>query len=68
MKEYRALKVAHGNAVAKQLKEAKKQAELQKADGDPTTYWMVHPDFPDKEDCILAFCALHLLKALCLAM
>lgn len=50
MKEYRALKTAHGSAVAKQLRDAKKQAESQKADGDDTIYWMAHPDFPDKED------------------
>ena len=50
MKEYRALKAAHGSAVAKQLRDAKKQAESQKADGDDTIYWMAHPDFPDKED------------------
>ena len=36
-------------------KDAKKQAELQKVEGDTTTFWMVHPDFPDKEDCIQAF-------------
>lgn len=52
MVEFKNLKTTHGQAVAKQLRDSKKQMETDKEEGDTTIYWMSHPDFPGKEDRI----------------
>ena len=50
MKEFKKLKEQYGAAAAKELRETRKTQEESKG-ADGTVYWMVHPDFPENEDC-----------------
>ena len=53
MVEYRTLKTMFNPAIAKQLRDEKKDLQLKKNNNeDPTTYWMQHPDLPGKEELV----------------
>lgn len=44
MMEYKALKAKYGTALAKQIRDEKKDFEEKKEPGDECVYWMRHPD------------------------
>ena len=50
MKSFKSLRELHGLAVAKGLRDAKKEQQQSKLPTDMNTYWMENPDLPGKED------------------
>ena len=51
MKTYKALKDLYGAAIAKGLRDAKRELQKEKSPEDSSCYWMENPDLPGKEDC-----------------
>eukprot|EP00435_Cladocopium_sp_Y103_P019719 s3370_g4.t1 len=49
MVEYKMLKQTYGQAIAKQLRDSKKELQASNP-SDGITYWMEHPDLPGRED------------------
>ena len=48
--DYKTLKQRYGNALARQIRDEKKQAEENKTETDTTVYWMKHPDVGDHSE------------------
>ena len=51
MKSYKALKELYGPAIAKGLRDAKRDLQNTKPAEDTNCYWMENPDLPGREDC-----------------
>jgi len=51
MKTFKQLRDLYGAAVAKGLRDAKRELEANKSSSDTNCYWMENPDLPGKEDC-----------------
>ena len=51
MKTFKQLRDLYGSAIAKGLRDSKRELETNKSSGDTNCYWMENPDLPGKEDC-----------------
>ena len=51
MKTYKALKDLYGAAIAKGLRDSKRELQNNKPVEDTNCYWMENPDLPGREDC-----------------
>ena len=60
MKTFKELREKHGLALAKQLRDNKKELQLTKPVDEPD-FWYPHPDFPKVEDCCYHFTCTCLL-------
>lgn len=49
LQDLKTLRQRFGNALARQLRDEKKQLQDSRVQGDNTTYFMKHPDFPEVE-------------------